>query len=57
MTKQKSLRKILEWIIVYRKNIAGDNMPYFPLRGPNHLQLKYYAIMQDFKRVLNFNRK
>ena len=30
-------------------------MPYFPLHGPNHLQLKFYTIMQDFKRVLDFN--
>ena len=22
-------------------------MPYFPLHGPNHLQLKFYTIMQD----------
>ena len=28
-----------------------------PLHGPNHLQLKFYIIMQDFKRVLNFNCK
>ena len=28
-------------------------MPYFPLHGPNHLQLKFYTIMQDFKRVLD----
>ena len=30
-------------------------MSYFPLLGPNHLQLKFYIIMQDFKRVLDFN--
>ena len=57
MTKQKSLRKIFEWIIIYCENIAGGNMPYFPLHGPNHLQLKFYAIVQDFKRVLDFNCK
>ena len=32
-------------------NIAGGNVPYFPLQGPNHLQLKFYTMMQDFKRV------
>ena len=54
MTKQKSLRKIFERIIVCCLNIAGGNVPYFPLQGPNHLQLKFYTIMQDFKRVLDF---
>ena len=28
-------------------------MSYLPLHGPNHLQLKFYTIMQDFKRVLD----
>ena len=32
-------------------------MPYLPLRGPNHLQLKFYTIVQDSKRVLDFNCK
>ena len=32
-------------------------MPYFPLQGPKHPQLKFYTIMQDFKRVLEFNCK
>ena len=32
-------------------------MPYFPLHGPNHLKLRFYTIMQDFKRVLEFNCK
>ena len=40
MTKQKSLRKIFEWIVIYCYNVARDNAPYFPLPGPNHLQLK-----------------
>ena len=26
-------------------------MPYLPLHGPNPLQLKFFTIMQDFKRV------
>ena len=30
-------------------------MPYLPLHRPNHLQLKFYTIMQDFKRVVDFN--
>ena len=33
--KQKSLRKIFEWIIIYCLNIAKDYVPYFPLFGPN----------------------
>ena len=32
-------------------------MSYFPLHKPNHLQLKFYTIMQDFERALDFNRK
>ena len=43
--------------LIYCKNIAGGNIPYFPLHGPNHLQLKFYPTMQDFKRVLDFNCK
>ena len=26
-------------------------MPYLPLQGPNHLQLKFYTIMQDLNVV------
>ena len=55
MTKQKSLRKIFEWIIIYCKNIARDHAPYFPLPGPNHLQLKFNSKLQDVKRVLNLD--
>ena len=32
-------------------------MSYLPLHGPNHLQLKFYSVMQDFKRALDFNCK
>ena len=32
-------------------------MLYLPLHGPNHLQLKFYTIMEEFKRVLEFNGK
>ena len=56
MAKQKSLRKILDWIIIYCQNIAGGNALYFPLHGPNHLQLKFLTKMQNFKRVLDLNR-
>ena len=28
-------------------------MPYLHLHGQNHLQFKFYTIMQDFKRVLD----
>ena len=54
MTKQKSWRKIFESITIYCKNIAGCNVPYLPLHGPNHLQLKFYTTMQNFKRVLDW---
>ena len=30
-------------------------MFYIPLHGPSHLQLKFYTIMQDFKRVWTLN--
>ena len=33
------------------QNIAGGSVPYLPLPGPNHLQLKFYTVMQYFKRV------
>ena len=32
-------------------------MPYFSPYGPIHLQLKFFTIMQDFKRVLGFSCK
>ena len=32
-------------------------MPYLLLHGPNHLELKFYAIMQSFKRVFDYNCK
>ena len=38
MTKQEFLRKILERIIFYWKNIAGGSAPYFVQTGPSHLQ-------------------
>ena len=57
MTKQKSLRKIFEWIIIYCENVARDNAVYFPLLGPNHRQLKVNSKMQDVKRVLDLNCK
>ena len=58
MTKQKSLQKSLSGLLFTAKvNIAGGNVPYFPLHGPNHLQLKFYTIMQDSKPVLGFNCK
>ena len=57
MTKQKSLRKTFDLIIIYCQNIAEGIVPYFPLHGPNHLQVKFYTIMQDLKRVVEFNCK
>ena len=39
MTKQKSPRKIFEWfIVIYCRNIAEGNVPYFPLSRSNHLE-------------------
>ena len=35
-------------------NVAGGNVHNFPLHGPNHLQLKFYTIKQDFERGLDF---
>ena len=57
MTKQKSLRKISEWIIIYGQNVARDKARYFLLPGPNHLQLKFNSKMQDVKRVLDLKCK
>ena len=34
----KISKKIFQWIIIYCENLARDNMPYFPLLGPNHSQ-------------------
>ena len=34
---------------------ARDNALYFPLTGPNHLQLKFNFKMHDVKRVLDLN--
>ena len=33
MTKQQSLMKIFDWIVIYYKNIAGGNILYFPYLG------------------------
>ena len=52
MTKQKSLRKIFEWIIIYCYNVARNNASYFPLPVPSPLQLKFNKKMQDVKRKL-----
>ena len=57
MTKQKSLKKIFEWIIIYCQNVVRDNAPYFPLPGPNHLQLKFNSKMLHVKRVFDLNCK
>ena len=53
--KKKSVRKIFEWVFIYCKNVARDNEPYFPLSGPNHVQLNFSSKMQNVKRVLNLN--
>ena len=57
MTKQKSLQKNLREDYFLLLKYTGGNVPYLPLPGPNHLELKFYTIMQDFKCVLDFNCK
>ena len=47
----------MDYYLRLKYYIAEGNFPYFPLHGPNHLQLKFYPTMQDFKRVLDFNCK
>ena len=34
-------------------NVARNNALYFPLPGPNHLQLKLNTRMQDIERILD----
>ena len=36
--KTKILKANFRVIIIYCQNIAGGNVPYFPLPGPSHLQ-------------------
>ena len=36
-------------------NVARDNAPYFPLSGPNHVQLHLHTKMPNVKRVLDLN--
>ena len=38
-------------------NVTKNNAPYFPVHGPNHLQLKFNTRMQDVKRILDLNCK
>ena len=38
MTKQKSVKQILKWMIIHCENVAGGNVPYFPLPAPSHIQ-------------------
>ena len=57
MTKQKYLRKIFEWIIIYCYNIAGGDAPYFPLPELDHIQLKFNTRVQDLKGILDLNLK
>ena len=40
---------------MYCYNVARDNAPYFPLPGPNHVQLNFNTKMQDVKRVLDLD--
>ena len=49
MTKQKSLSKIFEWIIICYKNVAEDSFPYFPLSGRNKsLTIKIQQLVARF---------
>ena len=56
MTKQKSFRKIFEWIIIYSKNIARGNASYYPPTWAKSLT-KFITKMQNFKRVLDLQVK
>ena len=38
-----------------KTKISRDNAPYFPLPGPNHVQLNFNTKIQDVKRVLDLN--
>ena len=51
MTKQKSLKEKLrvEYYLVLK--YCRRQYVLLPPHKPNHLQLKFYTIMQDFKRV------
>ena len=56
MTKQKSLRKIFEWIIIYCKNVARDNAPYFPLPSSvarGGLELPHWLVKYAKSHVFN----
>ena len=56
ITGQLHERKFFEWIIIYCYNIAEGMFLTSPI-WTKSLQLKFYTIMQDFKRVLKFNCK
>ena len=47
----------MDYYLAYSQNVARNNAPYFPLPGPNHLQLKFNTRMQDVKRILDLNCK
>ena len=58
MTKQKSLRKIFEWIIIFTAKILQEAMCLTsPSMNRITHNLKFYTIMQEIKRVLDFNCK
>ena len=45
-------------VIIYCKNIARGNAPYFPYLGQiNRLQLKCNYELQDFQRVFDLNAR
>ena len=52
MTKQKSSSGLLLTV-----KVLQEAMCLTSAYGPNHLQLKFYTIMQDSKRVLGFKCK
>ena len=53
MIKEKSPRKIFEWITIYCWNIAESMYLAFPYVGKS--LPKFNPKMQDFKRVLDLN--
>ena len=59
LTKQKSLRKIFKWIIIYCLNIAQVNIYFFSLPGPNNLPIltpKCKIILLFWTKILRRRR-
>ena len=51
MTKQKSLKENLRVDYYLLLKYCRRQCALLTLHGPNHLQLKFYTAMHDFKRI------